>query len=79
MVAVPLLEKAFLEAYGIELKSAFEDEQRATSSYRHSVSTLIPKATRVAWDLKKDDIQRDSPGITRDKPAAKSLAGATSQ
>jgi hypothetical protein len=28
---------------------------------------LIPKATRVAWDLKKDDIQRDSPGITRDK------------
>jgi hypothetical protein len=66
-VAVPLLEKAFLETYGIELKSVFQDEQRATSSYRHSVSTLIPKATRVAWDLKKDDIQRDLPGITRDK------------
>jgi hypothetical protein len=66
-VAVPLLEKAFLETYGIELKSVFENEERATSSYRHNVSTLIPKATRVAWDLKKDDIQRDSPGITRDK------------
>jgi hypothetical protein len=66
-VAVPLLEKAFVETYGIELKSVFQDEQRATSSYRHSVSTLIPKATRVAWDLKKDDIQRDLPGITRDK------------
>lgn len=66
-VAVPLLEKAFLETYGIELKSVFQDEQRATSSYRHSVSTLIPKATRVAWDLKKDDIQKDLPGITRDK------------
>src|ERR1700739_561060 len=66
-VAVPLLEKAFLETYGIDLKSVFENEQRATSSYRHTVSTLIPKATRVAWDLKKDDIQRDSPGITREK------------
>jgi hypothetical protein len=66
-VAVPLLEKAFLETYGIELKSVFENEQRATSSYRHNVSTLIPKATRVAWDLKKDDIQKDAPGITRDK------------
>ena len=66
-VAVPLLEKAFLETYGIELKSVFENEERATSSYRHTVSTLIPKATRVAWDLKKDDIQRDSPGITREK------------
>jgi hypothetical protein len=28
---------------------------------------LIPTATRVAWDLKQDEIQNDLPGITRKK------------
>jgi hypothetical protein len=66
-VSQPLLETAFQETYGIGLKSVVQDEERATSSYRHSVNTLIPKATRVAWDLKQKDIARDAPGITRDK------------
>ena len=28
---------------------------------------LIPKATRVAWDLKQKDIEQDLPGTTRNK------------
>jgi hypothetical protein len=36
-------------------------------SYRHDVSQLLPKATRVAWSLKKDDIMKDQPGITKKK------------
>jgi hypothetical protein len=35
------------------------------NSYRHAVSKQIPKATRVAWTLKKDEIQKDAPGITK--------------
>jgi hypothetical protein len=66
-VAQPLLERAFQETYGIELKSLFKDENRALGSYRYAVSSLIPKATRIAWDLKKDEIQKDLPGTTKKK------------
>lgn len=66
-VAQPLLERAFQETYGIELKSLFKDENRAIGSYRYAVSSLIPKATRIAWDLKKNEIQKDLPGSTKKK------------
>ncbi len=66
-VALPLLEKAFRETYGINLNSVFKEEQTATNSYRHSINSLIPTATRVAWDLKQDEIEKDLPGITRKK------------
>jgi Zinc dependent phospholipase C len=66
-VSLPLLEQAFLQTYDIDLKSVSKDEVRMANSYRYDISTLIPKATRVAWDLKKDDIQRDLPGVTRKK------------
>ena len=64
-VARPLLDRAFRDTYGIELSSLLADEQRAIESYRHVISSTIPKATRVAWALRKDEIQRDSPGKTR--------------
>ncbi|HTW23973.1 MAG TPA: zinc dependent phospholipase C family protein [Candidatus Baltobacteraceae bacterium] len=64
-VAVPLLEQAFQETYGLSLKSVLTDENKVLGSYRYDVSRLLPKATRVAWSLKKDDIERDQPGITK--------------
>jgi hypothetical protein len=64
-VSLPLLNRAFVETYDVDLRSVFKDQARAANSYRYDISTLIPKATRVAWDLKKDDIQRDLPGVTR--------------
>jgi len=64
-VAQPLLDRAFRETYGLELASVLVDEQRAIGSYRHVISSTIPKATRVAWALKKDEIQRDKPSMTR--------------
>jgi hypothetical protein len=66
-VAQSLLDRAFKETYGVELSTILNDETRAIGSYRHSVSAVIPKATKVAWQLKKDDIQKDLPGITRDR------------
>ena len=66
-VAQPLLDRAFEETYGLELSTILNDETKAIGSYRHSVSNVIPKATKVAWQLKKDDIQKDLPGITRDR------------
>ena len=66
-VAVPLLERAFQETYGLDLKTVLSSEDKVLGSYRHDVSQLLPKATRVAWSLKKDEIQKDQPGITRRK------------
>lgn len=64
-VAAPLLEQAFLETYGLDLKSVLTDEEKVLGSYRYDVSRLLPEATRIAWSLKKDDIQRDQPSMTR--------------
>jgi hypothetical protein len=66
-VAVTLLEQAFCETYGIELNTVLTDEDKVLNSYRRDVSKLIPKATRIAWTLKKDEIQKDEPGITKRK------------
>jgi hypothetical protein len=66
-ISVSLLEQAFQETYGLELQKVLKDEDRVLGSYRHDVSQLIPKATRVAWSLKKDEIMNDQPGMTKQK------------
>jgi hypothetical protein len=66
-VARPLLERAFQDTYNIPLSSVFVDLDRAIGSYRYTVRSTIPKAVRVAWVLKKDEIQRAAPGTTRKK------------
>ncbi len=66
-VSVPLLEQAFQETYGLDLKIVLTNEDKVLGSYRHDVSRLLPKATRVAWSLKKSEIEKDQPGITRRK------------
>jgi hypothetical protein len=66
-VSKPLLERAFLETYGVELDDVFGNVDLAIGSYRRSVSSIIPKMTRVAWELNKDDIEKSIPGITREK------------
>ncbi len=66
-VAHDLLEKAFKETYGLELKTLFPDYDRTIGTFRYSVSTLIPKMTVVAWQIKKDDLQKTTPGLTRNK------------
>jgi Zinc dependent phospholipase C len=66
-VSAPLLEQAFQETYGLDLKRVLSDEDKVLGSYRHDVSQLLPKATRIAWSLKKDEIMKDQPGMTENK------------
>jgi hypothetical protein len=63
-VSVPLLEQAFQETYGLDLKSLL-NEDKVFESYRYDVSRLLPKATRIAWSLKKSEIMKDQPSITK--------------
>jgi hypothetical protein len=64
-VSRELLDQAFRETYGLELNDVLLDETKALSSYRHDVSNLIPKATRIAWSLKKNEIRDDVPNMTK--------------
>jgi hypothetical protein len=66
-VSTPLLEQAFQETYGLDLKSVLSDEDKVLGSYRHDVSQLLPKATRIAWSLKKDEVMKDQPSMTKRK------------
>src|SRR5438445_6065753 len=66
-VARPVLDRAFRETYGLELSDVLVSEEKVLNSYRRDVSKLIPKATRIAWHLKKDEIKDDIPDITRKK------------
>ena len=64
-VARPLLERAFQDTYGMKLEDVFANLSLAIGSYRRSVSSTIPAMTRVAWQLKKAGIMKDSPGATK--------------
>ena len=66
-VANELLAKAFQETYGLEIKTLFPNYDRTIGTFRYSVSSLIPKMTLVAWQIKKDDLQKETPGLTRNK------------
>ena len=62
-VATPLLETAFRNTYGFELRSMYGDLPRAINSYRHTVSKIIPLATRIAWAQHQDEIEQS--GVPR--------------
>lgn len=66
-VSKPLLERAFANTYGIEMKDLFVSLDLAIGTFRRTVSGLIPEMTRVAWELKKDEIEKSAPGTTRDQ------------
>ena len=66
-VSKPVLERAFQDTYSMPLNSVFPDLDRAVGSYRYTVRSTIPKAVKVAWVLKKDEIQQGMPGVTRKK------------
>jgi hypothetical protein len=66
-VSKPVLERAFHGTYGLELKDVFGSLDFALGSYRYSVSNIIPGMTRVAWQLKKDALVKEIPGMTKRK------------
>ena len=64
-VAKPLLDRAFQDTYGIGLGKVFLDVDLAVGSYRRAVGSVLPALTRVAWQLKKQEIRKDAPSVTR--------------
>jgi hypothetical protein len=66
-VARRVLDQAFQDTYGLKLAQVFINVDLVIGSYRHSVSSIMPAMTRVAWQIKKEEIQKEVPGITRKK------------
>lgn len=66
-VCAPLLEKAFMQTYGLELKNQFVSLDLAVGTYRRTVSDLFPSLTKAAWNMKAIDIKKAKPGATRRK------------
>ena len=66
-VSREVLERAFRDTYGIEMKDVFGNVTLALGSYRWAVRSIIPGMTRVAWSLKQDQLKKEIPGITRKK------------
>jgi hypothetical protein len=66
-VSKPVVERAFEETYGMKIEHVFANFDLAIGSYRRTVSSILPAMTRVAWQIKKQEIRKDAPGITRKK------------
>jgi hypothetical protein len=64
-VAKPLLERAFQDTYGMRLETVFMSVDLAIGSYRRAVGSILPAMTRVAWQLKKQEIRKEAPSMTR--------------
>ena len=49
------------------MKDIFGNLTLALGSYRYSIGSIVPGMTRVAWNLKRTELQKEIPGITRKK------------
>lgn len=64
-VSKPVLERAFAKTYSLDMSSVFFSVDLSIGSYRHSVSSVIPGMTKVAWHLKRDEITNSRPSETK--------------
>jgi hypothetical protein len=66
-VSKPVLERAFLRTYGIELKDVLGNEDRTIGSFRHAVSRIIPQMTKVALATHKVQLVKENPNFAKKK------------
>jgi hypothetical protein len=64
-VSKPLLDRAFKETYGLDIRDVLFNEDLALATYRYAAGKTIPRITEVAWEVKQAEIARRTPGITR--------------
>ena len=66
-VSESLLERVFPTVYGMDLKDALPHQDLAIGSYRWAISQLIPRMTKVALQLHKKEIMRETPNFAKRK------------
>ena len=51
----------------MRIEQVFLSLDLAIGSYRRAVGTILPALTKVAWQIKSQEIRKEAPGITRKK------------
>ena len=64
-VSKEVLDRAFRDTYSLELKDVFADLDLALGSYRRAVSVVIPAVTRATWRIKRKELVKADPKMTR--------------
>jgi hypothetical protein len=64
-VSKPVMERAFRQTYGIEMKQIFFSVDASIAMFRFAVNQLLPAAARAAWHHKHDEIRELSPRARR--------------
>jgi hypothetical protein len=58
------LNRVFRETYGLDLNDLFKNYDVALNTYRWGFRTLINEGTGIAWQLYRQDIESEEPGIS---------------
>ena len=66
-VSRPVLERAFQNTYGLRLEQVFMNVDLAIGSYRRAIGSVFPAMTKIAWQIKRQEIRREAPSLTRKK------------
>ncbi|RYY11463.1 MAG: hypothetical protein EOO36_18975, partial [Cytophagaceae bacterium] len=64
-VSEDLLERAFAQTYGLEMKQIVFNTDLALGSYRFAVRNLIPLASRAAWRANRHELRQVNRRIRR--------------
>src|SRR6185503_7210025 len=60
-VARSLMERAFMQIYGLDVNKLFGDFGKAIARFRWTVINILPEITKVAWQTQKQTIRKLSP------------------
>jgi hypothetical protein len=66
-ISKPVLERAFLDTYGLKPEDVLGDEDLAIGSFRRAVSNFIPAMTRAALLNRRADIVHETPNFDQKK------------
>ncbi|TDN40503.1 hypothetical protein E4631_10725 [Hymenobacter sp. UV11] len=64
-VSKPVLDRAFLQTYGLELGQVLFNVDAGVGAFRLAVNQLLPAAARAAWVNKRKEIRKISPKARR--------------
>ena len=62
-ISKPVLERAFLDTYGIPLSDVISNEDLAIGTFRRAISKVLPEMTRVALIAHRKEIVAETPNF----------------
>jgi hypothetical protein len=66
-ISKPVLERAFLDTYGVPLNMVIPNEDLAIGTFRRAISKVIPEMTRVALTARKKELVAETPNFNSRK------------